>query len=73
MNSSAPVHGPKYPCSIPFRLFFLQRRHTQKFVYGCLGVVSLQLLRIVVLVLDIDIAALLVIVVLVFEVVPAKS
>jgi hypothetical protein len=59
--------------SIPFRLLFFQRRHAREFLYCGLGVVGLQLLRVVVFVLDIDVAALLVVVVLVFEVVPATD
>lgn len=65
--------GPACRGLVPFRLFLLEGGHAQELVDGGLGVVGLELLCVVVLVLNVDIARLVVIVVLVFEVVPAAG
>ena len=64
------MHEPRVQRLVPFRLFLLEGGHAQKLVYGSLGVIGLELLCVVVLVLNVDIASLLVIVILVLKVVP---
>jgi hypothetical protein len=54
----------------PFAFFFFQRSYGQKLGDSIFRFAQLELLRIVVLVFDVDIALVLVIVFLVFEVVP---
>lgn len=70
LSPSARIHDARCECRVPFRLFLLQCRHAQEFIYGRLGVVGLELFCIVVLVFDVDVATLLVVVILVFEVIP---
>lgn len=59
--------------AVPIRLLLLQRRYAQELIYGGLWVVCLDLLRVVVLVLDVDVAALLLIRVFILEVVAVAS
>lgn len=57
----------------PIAFFFLQRWHTQELIHGFLRVVRLHLLCVVVFVFDVDVAALLcVVVILILEVVAAN-
>jgi hypothetical protein len=55
----------------PVRLLLFERGYAQELIDGRLWVVTLELLRTVVLVLDVDVAALLLVVVFVLKVVPA--
>ena len=55
----------------PFCLVLLQRGDSKKLLYRILGIGELELLRVVVLVLDIDISRLFIVVVFVLEVVSA--
>jgi len=55
---------------IPVCLLFLERRYAQELIYRRLWIVGLDLLRVVVFVLDVDIAVFLLVCVLVLEVVP---
>lgn len=59
--------------AVPVRLLLLQRRYAQELVYRGLWVVCLDLLRIVVLVLDVDVAALLLVWIFILEVVAVAS
>lgn len=71
LNPLYPVRHISLAASedVPIALVFLQRRYAQELVNGRLRFVALQLLRIVVFVFDINIAALLLVVVFVLEVV----
>jgi hypothetical protein len=69
-----PLSLSACPCDVgpinpPISFLFLECRYAQKLVYSSLRIVALQLLCIVVFIFDVDIAALLFVVVFVFEVV----
>lgn len=58
---------------VPIALLLLQRRHPKKFVDSILGILYLELFRVIVLVLDIHIPGLIVVVIFVLEVVAETS
>jgi hypothetical protein len=63
---SVGCHGQQHS---PVSLLFLERRNAQELIDGLLGAVGLHLLGIVVFVLDVDVAALVLIFIFVLEIV----
>jgi hypothetical protein len=56
--------------ALPVRLFLLKRRYPQKLIDSRLRIFALDLLRVVVFVLDVHVAALFFVVVLILKVIP---
>lgn len=74
-DAAAPKKEPASSsrrANLPVALFLLQCGHTKKLIDGIFRIVGFHLLRIVVFVLNVDIAILLLVLVLVFEIIAVK-